>query len=355
LIAQDRILSATILKVELIKDKGIGATARVVRVPLNKQKLEQEMSAALSVDEEEKKRQAGVGYTEVETKEDKEAKAKAGEEKKPLFSSAVGAAAYGATGEKKRPDEQDASALPQDPPLVLLNLLYAPEGSMMARLADFLVRIEDLSHILVWTKDNVRNPGDPCEITLIEFPRLQLSFFTKKDLDGKRRLYSSDHFGMFLSNNRDPMLLGLLDGIPHSLMLENLDGDLAILVPASLPRRLRDGAEPYPSDFLLVRNDRKWLENMKVRQHLYPIHLSLTFLFTPTLTSALYLVLLRFLNRQYSEVFRLADSCASDIKFSAEEEQLWAQLASVADDHSPDAHACKVGPVISCRAFPAVC
>ena len=133
----------------------------------------------------------------------------------------------------------------------------------------------------------------------------------------------------------------LLDGIPHSLVLENLDGDLSILVPAFLPKRLRDGGEPYSPEVIFLR-EKKWLENMKVRHYLYPIHLSLTFLFTPTLSSTLYLVLLRFLNRQYAEVFRLADSCASDIKFSAEEDQLWQQFASVSDDGSPDAHACKV-------------
>lgn len=34
---------------------------------------------------------------------------------------------------------------------LLLDLMYAPKGSALATLAEFLVRLEDLSHCLVWT------------------------------------------------------------------------------------------------------------------------------------------------------------------------------------------------------------
>jgi hypothetical protein len=40
--------------------------------------------------------------------------------------------------------------------LMLLNLLHAPEGSMLHRLATTLTRIEDLSHILAWTATKVQ-------------------------------------------------------------------------------------------------------------------------------------------------------------------------------------------------------
>ena len=54
-------------------------------------------------------------------------------------------------------------------------------------LAPLQVRLESLSHVLVWS----RSPPDACApnkhvtIDLIEIPRLQLSFFSKDCADGK--------------------------------------------------------------------------------------------------------------------------------------------------------------------------
>jgi hypothetical protein len=39
-----------------------------------------------------------------------------------------------------------------------------------------LSRLEDLSHILVWTKTNLRAPNEPCTIDVVEMPRLGLTF-----------------------------------------------------------------------------------------------------------------------------------------------------------------------------------
>ena len=35
------------------------------------------------------------------------------------------------------------------------------------------------------------------------------------------RLYSDEHAGLFISNKRPPMVLALLEGIPHYLLLED--------------------------------------------------------------------------------------------------------------------------------------
>ena len=69
-----------------------------------------------------------------------------------------------------------------------------------------------------------------------------------------------------------------------------------------------------------------------MRHYLYPLHLSKAFLFAPTLASALYLLLMRFLDRQYDEVFKLADSCVSDTPLSPEERQVGVQC---------NVHACR--------------
>ena len=54
------------------------------------------------------------------------------------------------------------------------------------------------------------------------------------------------------------------------------------------------------------------------RYFLYPVHVSLSFLLTKGLNSAVYLMLLRFLHRDYVDVFRLADSIATDTQFNEE-------------------------------------
>jgi hypothetical protein len=53
-------------------------------------------------------------------------------------------------------------------------------------------------------------------------------------------------------------------------------------------------------------------------------------------------MLVRFLNRQYDAVFRLAETCVSDTQLSDEESQIFAQFALLKDDNHPDAHACRL-------------
>ena len=232
--------------------------------------------------------------------------------------------------------------------LYLLNLLYAADNSPLAHLADFLIRIEDLSHVLVWSRTPQPNSvtaanGMNVSIDVIELPRLQLSFVARREPGTSHtRLYSQDHNGMFVSNMRDKAVLKLLDGLPHSILLENNDGDLAILLPTCRVRRLRNRNEPYSSELLFVRRDHKWWSAQRVRSFLFPVHLSLTFMFTPSLSSALYLLLLRFLNRQYADVFQLADSCVSDSALTVEESQILGEMHLVCDDTTPDAHACRL-------------
>jgi hypothetical protein len=46
----------------------------------------------------------------------------------------------------------------------------------------------------------------------------------------------------------------------------------------------------------------KWISTLDTPYYIYPVHVSLSFMFTPTLAQALYLLLLRFLHRDYNEV-----------------------------------------------------
>ena len=92
----------------------------------------------------------------------------------------------------------------------------------------------------------------------------------------------------------------LLQGLPHSVLLEDAKGGFHVLLPAAtLPMRHQQPGATFASELVLERSDQGWLQALgDVRHYLYPIHLSKAFLFTPTLASALYLLLLRFLDRQ---------------------------------------------------------
>ena len=224
-------------------------------------------------------------------------------------------------------------------PMSLLNLQLAPEKSALRRVADLFTRLDNISHILVWSK---RTPpisqADDLAIERIELPRVRLSF--SRGADG--RLYSEQHSGYYVSNERSRLTCTLLEGVQSALLLENAEGELFILCAATgKPNRPCMGL--FPSQVLLDRSNAEWLSRLSdIRHYLYPMHLSRTLLFTPTLASALFLLLLRFITRQYEAVFRMADSCVSDIKLTDDEQQLFDALDIVSTDHHPDAHACRL-------------
>ena len=81
---------------------------------------------------------------------------------------------------------------------------------------------------------------------------------------------------------------------------------------------------------------------MATRYYLYPVHTSLTFLHTPSLAAALYLILARFLARDYASAAAVAATCTVDVPFTAEEKWLFAKLARAQRDDHPDAHAVRL-------------
>ena len=154
----------------------------------------------------------------------------------------------------------------------------------------------------------------------------------------------SNEHGFFLANvPADPRLQKLINGMPQCCFLQNLDNDLRLLVPIARPLRLSDPQDVYTSEVLFLRNDREWWSAIHgVRYHAYPIHLTLAFLSTTTLSSALYLLILYSLSNQYDAAFRIADACICDTQLTSEERQTVVQLQYLAEDPHPDAHALKV-------------
>lgn len=206
--------------------------------------------------------------------------------------------------------------------LLLLNLLYAPRRSRLHSIMKVLTRIENVGHVLAWTKASAVEKKRPFEglpygcpdIELIELPRLKLSFNARKDHEGILRLYSVDHVDLFISNESSAMTAKMLAGIPHSLILSNVRGETQVLVPVIPPVRPKIAAEPFSTFIILNRAKIPLAE----RFFLYPVHISFSFLSTKGLNSALYLMLLRFLHRDYADVFRLSDSIATDTKLNEE-------------------------------------
>jgi hypothetical protein len=165
------------------------------------------------------------------------------------------------------------------PVLTMLNLLYTNPNTEIRELTKVINRIENLSHVLVWTREPVTETKSPCSIDIIELPRLLLTFESKKvtdhktvQSDGRRvsfssktvsRLFSNEHRGLFISNTQSPCLGQLLKGLPHSVVLENEHEELFILLPATAkPTRPEMKGQLFAVDELLNKCDHTWISNL---------------------------------------------------------------------------------------------
>ncbi len=148
---------------------------------------------------------------------------------------------------------------------------------------------------------------------------------------------------MYISNTRSDKINSLLDGVPHGLVLENVDGDLALVVPAISPTVLTFTDNESEPCLLFYNRSSESSGPRSISHYIYPIHISRAFLFTPTIESAMYLLLLRLLHKQYQDAFQLAESCVSDIMTSSvEASHFWDLIQDQQDDLHPNAHAVRL-------------
>ena len=223
----------------------------------------------------------------------------------------------------------------------LLNILTTPRRSRLHSLLKTLVRVETAGHILAWTKRSSilsitadeRSKADffpssypwwtilsssPSEkefdalfgcppIDIVELPRLKLSFAVRNDYNGIERLYSMDHSNLFVSNKRNTMVNSMIQGVPHSLVLSNIEGEMQVLIPVLNPHRPKVKSDPFTTRIVLDRSDNEWRNALTSRYFMYPIHVSTSFMMTKGLHAAMYLLLLRLLHRDYEDVFRLTE------------------------------------------------
>lgn len=202
----------------------------------------------------------------------------------------------------------------------LLNVRSAPPSSLLKRVGMLLSRLDNLSHVLIWSSGQIQTAHSPATIDLIELPRVNLSFKAKsvESIDGKvdQRLYSNDYDGLYIATSNDAREISerLLGTISHFIVLQNADKDLFVLVPScALPRRLHIDGSHLSVQVILDRRNQDWINNIgEVRSYLYPIHNSRSFLNTPSLASSLYLLLLYFISGSYQNVFKMVESCVSE-------------------------------------------
>jgi hypothetical protein len=256
---------------------------------------------------------------------------------------------------------EELAKLDRSGDLYLASLLNAKPGGTLSRITKMLTRIEDLSHILIWTtradlRGSVQLDELSTKIAMIELPRLKVKFQVKKSDEGLIRLYLLEQAGWFVSDaitqageeekeNTVPgrqFLSELLRGVENCLVLENQSGDLQLFVPNHDVYRPQSRNDPFTTQLIYDRGSLDWQQVMESRYYLFPVHTSKTFLMMPTLGAALYMSLLRFLSRDYAACFRLLDACHVDTPFTAEEQHIFDQFSHGQNDMHPDAHACRL-------------
>ena len=247
-------------------------------------------------------------------------------------------------GSRKRParssDELDRGVYDAAEELTLLDFIFAAPGSKLREAAKTLIRMEPLSQVLCWKKSATLATNDTLE--LVEMPRLRLTLTERNS-----KLYSVDQADLSICTpeylTERPALRELVAGLPHALVMANSNEEPSILVPLDRPPRPFIGSSPFTTELVV---DRVNWRPLATRYLLLPIHVSLSFVRTPTLLSGLYLLLLRFLNRNYADVQRLVNSVGTDTELTDEEAAVLKEISSVRDDH-PDAHAARLHLTLS--------
>ena len=180
---------------------------------------------------------------------------------------------------------------------LLLNVLGAAPGSALHRLGLLFSRLDNLSHILVWSSSKPRSfaeagleskGGESNEskdatpaaaagvkedvvISRVELPRLRLSFGVKAGPGGVPKLFSMDHDGLFVSmggDKKQEMYAAHTRGLPHALIMENSNEQLYLLVPNYVPRRVKVGECPFSTDVVFDRSE-EWRSSVKSRCYVY--------------------------------------------------------------------------------------
>ena len=199
-------------------------------------------------------------------------------------------------------------------------------------------------------------PRGAMYVGLVEMARLRLSFAVTRDAEsGQTTLRCLEHPGMRLGWVESERLDALLVGLPHALLLLNNEGDVHVLLSALCkPCRLTHQDEPLHTQLILARHAPGWASTLwpTARHYLYAVHRSRSYLTPPSLAASLYLLVLRWIARDFESACALAPSCVTDAAFTAEEAALWQLLAEFDADTEPAAHALRLRLHLGSRTCP---
>ena len=181
------------------------------------------------------------------------------------------------------------------PDLMLLSLLTAAPTDDLFALTRVLMRLEHLAHILVWSevRSHDSNSAGQFAVDLVELPRLQLSFRSRKaaKVGESPRLYSVEMPQLYVyrppGGTWPEDILRLVEDVPHGLVMLSDTQQLLLLVP-NLKISHRGGV-------LVPERNEQWERSAISPYFIYEVHVSKQFFITTSLASSLYLCIMRYL------------------------------------------------------------
>lgn len=244
------------------------------------------------------------------------------------------------------PKKQKEHLTNEQKPLLLLNMLRASEKSALGRIAKLLRHIEQFSHLLVWSNSDAHIDGEECEISLIELPRLQMSF-TCEGYGSNVRLMSQEYDGRFIDTSFDEVFHKWVGDIPHALVLKNANKESFLLIPNYGLKRVLMKGNTIPTKLLLDMTG-DWATNVQSRFFLYPIHSSGAFLVTTSTSALLYLIIMHLMTMEYTKCGHLLENCSIEGSLSKEETWILKLVAQTLDDQHPDARGLRLKLALLC-------
>ena len=122
------------------------------------------------------------------------------------------------------------------------------------------------------------------------------------------------------------------------------------MVPNYRLTPVKISSAPFTTQVVTGRAPNSWSNQVQTRFYVYPIHPSGSYIQTDSLASALYLVLVHLLNREYQQAAPLIATCHTDMKFNTEERWIMNMFKRDEKDQDkhPDAHACRLMLALVC-------
>ena len=236
------------------------------------------------------------------------------------------------------------STRPIGTPNVLKEFLdFSGENKTIHALIHLLLRLEPLSHILAWSKNDPTKISE-VSIDIIELPRLRLSFEKVIHADGTVKYMCVEQSGYFIASyTSDLNFIHLLDGIPNALLLANQDNEYLVLIPATMQPGLIPHVEKQSFKLICnMMNDDWIIKTGDQTFFLYPIHSSGNFMASRSISATLYLLVLRLMTRNYTEAYRLIESCVCDRTLTSQEQQIYDLISKIPDCLLADLFACRL-------------